>query len=311
MLAAQDLKKIKQTLLTVKINNPVEELHKSLKHYKRILHAYGINLAGVRFFVVDSYPHPYDKHDSLALNCDIDDKEEFDITPGVYFKKTKIVPFLSCEVLAHELVHVCLSEVCTKRLARGLEDGLCDLVGLYLSSKVLGFDIAKNILINLRFAHPFTRMRRIYAETLRQAIRIYQIYGLKGTFEVLERGNREGRTVVKQIEEKCIRGEYSDLGLEKGDWAAELDYFSNCFVGFPSSIVASPLACYLAEKIKAGSLIKDVIKKHGISPREGCCAVKQLEKDLYLIVTSNGRIVYDETKTYVKTGTLRYAIKPV
>jgi len=310
LLILKDIKKIKQTLNRAKIKNPVDELHADLEIYKKTLNSHGIDFLDKRIFIVDSLPPPYTDPDCVALNCDSDDERKFGIPPGIYFQRPTVAPFFSSRVLAHELVHASLSKVRSGRLARGLEDGLCDLVGLYLSSKTLGYATVKNILINLRSAYPLTQTRQIYAEALRQAIRIYQIYGLKGLFQILERGNRKGRTVVKKIEKKCILGEYSDLGLDKGGWTPELDEFSDYFIGFPASIVASPLACYLAERIKVGDYVKEAFKKYKINPRDGRRAIKQLEGDLYLIVTSKGRIVYDETKTYVKTGTLRYVVGP-
>jgi len=308
ILLAWDLEKIKRTLSVVNLRNPAEALHSNLKTYKKVLNGHGIDLE-TRIFIVDSFPPPYTDPSITALNCDADDEKEFNIKPGIYFKRTDLVPLLSSSLLAHELVHVCFSKVRTGRLARGLEDGLCDLMGIYLSSKTLGFGAARNMLLNQTLSYPSSQSGQIYVDALRQAIRIYQIYGLKGLFQILRLGNQKGRIIIKQIEEKCIRGRYSDLGLDKGDWTAKLNDFSDYFTGFPTSIVASPLACYLAERIKAGDSVKEVIQKHGIDPRDGRRAVRQLEEDLYLIVTANGRIVYDETKAYVKTGTLRYAIK--
>lgn len=309
ILLARDLEKIKRTLSLVNVRNPVNELYSDFRTYKKVLNAHRVDFE-TQIFMVGSFPHPYTDPGITALNCDADDEEEFDIKPGIYFKRTDLVPFLSSSVLAHELIHVCFSKVRTGRLARGLEDGLCDLMGFYLSSKTLGFEVAKNTLINQTLYYPSSQSNQIYVDALRQAIRIYQIYGLKGLIQILRRGNEKGRTYVKEIEEKCIRGEYSGLRLEKGGWTAELDDFSDYFAGFPASIVASPLACYLAENIKAGDSVEEVIKKQRIYPREGRRAIKQLEDDLYLIVTSKGRIVYDETKVYVRSGTLRYSIKP-
>jgi len=310
LMIARDLKKIYQTLSHIKVKDPTNELHISLNEYKKVLNRHGVDVSGTQIFIVDSYPYPYTNRNFMALNCDVGDEKYFNISPGIYFKKARILPLLSSGILAHELIHACFSNIRTQRLARGLEDGLCDLMGLYLSSKTLGSEIATNMLLNQRLSYPPYQFDQIYADALKQAIQIYNIYGLKGLIQILEQGNRKGRIVIKQIEEKCIRGRYSNLSLVKGDRTMELDNFANFFIGYPTSIVASPLACYIAEKVKIGDSVKEIIKEHNINPRDGRRAVKQLDIDLYLMVTANGRIICDETKAYVKSGTLRYAVKP-
>lgn len=310
LMTARDLEKINQTLSRINVKDPTDELHVNLEAYKRILNRHGVDVSETQIFIVDSYPYPYTNRNFMALNCDIGDEKYFNIRPGIYFKRTRISPLLSSGILAHELIHACFSKVSTERLARGLEDGLCDLMGLYLSSKTLGSEIATNMLLNQRLSYPSYQFDQIYADALRQAVRIYNVYGLKGLIQILEQGNRKGRIIIKQIEEKCIRGRYSDLGLDNGDRTVELDNFANYFIGFPTSMVASPLACYIAEKVKTGDSVKEIIKEHNINPRDGRRAAKQLDIDLYLMVTANGRIICDETKAYVKSGTLRYAIKP-
>jgi hypothetical protein len=310
LLIARDLASIGKTFSSMKLQDPLEEMSKHFEIYKETLHQYELDLSGVQLFLVDSYPHPYEGLDFFAMNFDADDEQKYGITPGLYFKKVNIRPILSSYLVAHELIHQCFSRIPTGELARGLEDGICDFIAFFLCMKTLGYEITKNVFVNMRFAYPIPQSQMVYTEALRQAIILYKIYGLRGLIQILTLGYRKGRSFLKEIEQVCLQGEYSKMTfLDKGWRIRELNRFADFFIGFPHSMVASPLACIIAEKMEKGDKVGEFLREQNILDIEGRKALRELSDRLYLILLDGENIVYDETKAYVSNGLLRYELR--
>src|SRR3972149_6796616 len=65
-----------------------------------------IEIEEPEIFIVENFPHPYERSDYDALTVDISDYKKYGIEAGIYFKKSNLRPFLSKHLLVHELIHV-------------------------------------------------------------------------------------------------------------------------------------------------------------------------------------------------------------
>lgn len=308
LLVYRDFDNIHSNIVRIDSSDVQEKIRSDVRAYIAKLQGFGLNLTDVEVFFVDAYPSPYTKLGSWAMNFDEDDKKRFGLTPGIYMKKSGLSPRFSSFLGAHELVHQVFSRIETNELARGLEDGICDLVGYMLSASLLGAEVAGNILLNLRFRQPIGTRARIYVEALRQALLIYRQYGFDGIIEIMRNGNRNGRSFLKSIELQCLENHYDALGLEPGNWTEELDKLSRMVLGFPESMVASPLACIIAERIQRGDDFDDFCIKQNLVREEGEKALTELTDDLFLVLVDGRKVIFDETKAYVGTKTLRYRL---
>jgi len=310
ILIANDLKTIINTIKKIKVEEPERELQNHYKMFIKNLIEHNIDLSFNSFRIVDDFPPPYHKQNFWAMNFDVYDEKEFNIPIGIALKRDFISPMFSTVLLAHELVHAAFGTKHTPYLARGLEDGVSDFVGyLFLSYNVIGPEISKNSLINSRFFFPPEQDSEIYIENIRQAMILYKLYGLEGIFEILRLGVMNGRTAIKRIEKNCILGDYSNLGLPRGDWKDDLINFCHYIIGFTRSLVVSPLAYYLAEKIEIGLPIARILKDWNIEPKDGKKALRELQSRVYLVLINKDMIVSDETKIFLASNCLRYEIK--
>lgn len=305
LMVSKDLLDVIKTLERVTIKDPVLELRDAFKEYKKLLSSHDVQL-DIPLFFVDLFPEPYSKFDFIAMNIDYDDERKYGAKRGIYLKKDSLEPLLSMFLLAHEIIHACISSKPTGQLARGLEDGICDLVAFYLSKKIIPTDIVTNIIINLHSEYQKTQLFRIYSESLRQAILIYKIYGMNGIMELITKASKKGRNYVKEIENMCVKGYYEEIGLEKGGWDKDMDRFADYFLSYPFSMIVSPLACYIAELITKYDPIRDFLTKNKIKVKEGMKAVKELSERVYLITIYEGKVMADETKLYTREGLLKY-----
>jgi len=307
LLLSEDLGKVYETMKTMPVNDVEKELKHSLKTYLDILASYDIDIS-TECFIVDSYPRPYHKFDMWSMQFDIDDQKKFGIKPGIYFLREYLAPIFSSVLLAHELVHACFSKIYRARLARGLEEGFCDLMSFLLASKIFESEKVENTIINMRIFYPQSQLESLYVNNLIMAIYFYRMYGINGILDIIKRAQFEGRDIIKKVESSFMKGKYENLNLEKGLWLKEMDSFCTRIISYSSSYTVSPLAFYLARLIKPGVSIREICKTNNIDLREGRKAIKELQNRVFLILLDRDLIVYDESKEYITSGILRYEV---
>ena len=307
-LLLQDVEDIESNLMKLsrKLRDPEEQLEECFTLYVERLRSWGIDIGRINFRIVEDFPEPYSDIDGRAMSFDIYDQEEFGIPRGVAFRRKYLLPIVSCSYLAHELIHCVFSKVYSHNLTTGLEEGLCEVIGFIISSEVLGKEVSGNIMINSRLSVPTDQRWQIYIEAIRQATLIYRVYGLAGLKSILRRGEVEGRRVIKEIEKKLMYGNYRNLDLESGDVDAELDDFFSLLVGFPLSFNITPLAYLIGDKIQIGSHVEDWIEQEGFEPEGAYAALRELQEEVFLILTKDNRIISNEVKDFIETKALRY-----
>jgi hypothetical protein len=268
----------------------------------------GLEVQHTALFFVDDYPAPYDSLQGWAMNLDVSDQRAFGIEPGIRLKRQFLVPLYSSFLMAHELTHALCGQVDSDRLARGLEEGLADLVGsLYLGRTILDASVCETMLLNSRAAYPQSQFWQGYSSALRLAITIHQTMGIEGLLDILRQGNQEGREAIVRAEMQWLQGgENSRPG--QADLDDGLARFGRRFLGLPTHLVVSPLAYVLAEHLELGQTVREVCSAHNIAPDAGEKAARELHERVFLVMLDGDKIVADETKPLLKANMLRAEI---
>lgn len=268
----------------------------------------GMQIAQAEFSIVESFPSPYSDMDFWAMSLDIGDHRAFGTPVGIFLKRKHLMPFYSPFLIAHELVHAILGQVDTPYLARGIEDGICDLFGsIYLCSNVLPLELCVNMLVNSRFNYPREQFWRIYEDNLRQACFAFDSMGFEAFLSLLKDVNARGRQVLKKFEEAQIAGSISLISSESGN--DPVGSIARRLLNYPSNLVVSPLAFYLAQRLEIGTKIYDLFEDIGLEPGIGESAILELQKRVFLVVLDGKKIVADETKFLLSQNLLRYEMK--
>jgi len=281
-------------------------LHSTLQRGVRGLSDLGLTVSSPEVFVVDTMPPPYEHMEYKAMAMDEENLEKHGIQPGLYFLRKHFRPFYSRALLLHELIHPVAARPDPFQLARGLEEGLAEVVGsLYLGGKILGPKLSTNLFVQSRLWFGFDQFWEQYVDHTRQAAWIYHRFGLDGLAALLE----GGRAKIKEVEGLLLRGELSRVQLPAGRWEPELsDCLDVVTLTFSRNLVVSPLAKYLAPFIVTGRSIKDILDEARVSAHIGMKAINELQDRVVLSVSSDGQISSSDTSLVQDDGLLRYEI---
>jgi len=282
------------------------------------LRALGLSSDYFEFKIVDEFPGAYAGKPFWAMNFDATNLEQEGISIGTQLKREHLLPLYSESLLAHELIHACFGHVAGRKLARGLEEGIADLLGhLYISSRLIGRNASQALIVNSRLWDPQQGVWRNYSEALRQAAVLHQRLGLSGLVALVRECQMHGRNRLEPVEERLLSAGRVDgmrdprTHARLPDWATSEEEhandFMNRFIAFPQSLVVSPLALHMAESIEIGLDFTAMIERDKLAPGAATAALKDLTDTCYLVVAEGGRITYDETKVYIRVGCLRYS----
>ena len=312
ILIARDLEAVeKTTRMYIKDEDLREDyLHVNFEKLKKLFEEHGIDIGDINFSVVDKFPEPYHEMNFWAMNYDTDDEQTLGIPRGVCLKREYLMPMYSVVLMAHELIHVAIGKVNENLLARGFEEGLCDLFGsLYLCSQLIPQEICENMLKNSRLSYPREQIRQVYTDALRQVLLLHENIGVNGLTEIIRKGNAEGRGIIKKIEALCIEDKYQLIPINnKGIKDEGISKFARFYISFPTSLVVSPLAYLLSEKLSPSMKIESLLNENKIDLEEGKKAIRELQERVFLVVADNERIIYDDTKAVLKNKMLRYEL---
>ena len=305
LLLSNDLERIRSVVENIKIEDPTEDIYSIYDIYQKKLDEFNIDTEATKLYVVDKFPKPFDREAWAAFNADKADEERYGVHQGIYFRKRSIIPLYTFYLLSHELIHVAIGLKNPYLLGNGLEEGICDIFGiLYLNMGILDKDVCKNLALYHRFKYEDEWIGKIYLDTLRQAMYIYKRFGLKGLAELI----KGGREKIKQIEKYCLKGEFEKINLKEGTWIKDLTDMVDYFSIYPTGLLVSPLAKYIAEKIEEGDKIEDVVKGLNIKRDEGEKAIRELQDRISIILLDDQKVGYSSIPTLRETYTLRYSI---
>jgi hypothetical protein len=284
-----------------------------VEHYKKAITSemkkWGIKITPPKVFVVKKFPKPYEKQIFWVMQFDQVDERNYGIPQGIYFDEKYLAPFITPFLLAHEIVHRCLSYVEGNNLGPLMEEGIADFFAIYMTIKAFGLKAALNLAVNLRFFYPFEQLYLAYTDALRMALLIYKHIGISGYFEIIKKCQEKGRAYLYRVEEVCLSGQYGKLPIRSTPtYFKDLNLFCDYFLAYPSSLAISPLSFYIAERIKIGDSINNFLERINIDGHKGRKALKSLEDSLFLILIDKDKdvLLYDRTKAYFKAHVLRY-----
>ena len=291
LLIAHDLKAIKEKLVSMDVERTAARLDLDMENMVTRAEAEGLLMSDVEVYLVDSFPAPFSDMNWAYFNADKNDEKRYGIPFGIYVKRPAVIPIYTSYVIAHELIHVSIGLADATGIARGLEEGLADLFGsIFLFSKSVGFELARNLLIYNRFPFPATPFWDVYLDNLRMAGALYRYYGLDGVKDLL----RSGRSAIRQAEASIHRGHISNLGLAKGHWDPDVDQLVDLLFTYPRNHVVSPLAKYLSQFLEVGASISEKLETLGIDQPSGMEAAKELQTKLFLIVIRDDEVASSE-----------------
>ncbi len=266
----------------------------------------GLKFSDIDFFVVGQFPEPYAKMDWVAFAPDKSDQENFKITPGVYLLESELTPYYSCLTLAHELVHAVVGTANPYLLGRGLEEGLADLLGaLFIGSRLFSPLIARNIFVHTRLGTHSPQSNRLYLDYTRQAYLVYRSFGFKGIAELV----RQGRAVIKGVEEHLLEGKIREITLPVGGWEEELTgLLDEVLLGFVPNLVVSPLAAYVATFALPNTTISEIAQKSKVASETVKEVLQEVQDRIFGLLLDHDKIVFSDLSMITKTNSLRYEV---
>jgi len=260
----------------------------------------------VRF--VEAFPEPFADRQYMALTLDAGDRAAHGVDPGVYLLSLKFIPIFAQPLILHEHIHVALGERDPNLLCRGLEEGICELLGsLYLGAKAIGAKAAENCFIYSRLRAKQPTIWTGYLEFTRQALTIYRHYGMAGIAEIL----RVGRSLLKDVERKLWAGEQNSLPLPKGDIDPEFLARSEWLLDvFARQMSVSPTAYHVMKYAHSGASVREVAQSSGLGFETTLSALEELAGHPRLLTLRSDKAVIacSEEVHLFSTHFLRYQI---
>jgi hypothetical protein len=290
--------------------NIEKELERNYFKFLRLYQDIGININNdIPYFIVNDYPSPYNHLKGAALCPDKSDQIKFNITPGIYFRGNKIIPVQSALTLAHEMIHFIIGKQDHHLLARGLEEGICEFLGVaFCGHKIFGNQVPLNYFIHRRLKYSGHKQKfKLYMDYFRTATYLYLKYGMDAIVSLVN----SGRGKIKEIEISLtnMTNEINSFSpcreIPEGDLIRLSCYISMIY---PEDEVVSPLSYWISQNINGLTSIKQIIQDLNIEPKQGQKAIEELEKRLFALLLDNDLIEYSDLETILKLKSYRYEV---
>ena len=308
LLLAEDLESIGNIISKVCLPDPFETLNQMYIKAKKFFTKHGLLSKFPNYYIVESFPEPFQ---NMAWDCmflDEADEEKFNVRAGIYFKKALVKNYITPLLLFHELVHMAISEHTGEKEkgigARGLEEGICDLFGMYLFSKSEGVKVTKNVMIFFRFNYDNKPLLTpLYRDALRVALVLYKNLGIQGLMNLI----KSGRGSIMEVEKSCLNGKFDLKGIKKGWWEEKFDILVNSLLSYRMYWTVSPLAYYVVRASKQEQDIESLIRNYNLHPVQTRKALKELQENYFFGTFHKNLFIYNiYPKDYIKNGYIRY-----
>lgn len=295
-LLADDIDKVCSQIVGMRDDCLSFDADELVDRFAQELSAIGIDTPGWPVRVVRNFPSPFDKYSWSAFCPDAEDEKRYGIPKGIYLLEKKIRPFYSTALLAHELIHTVAGSRNPEIFAMGLEEGFTELLGsLYLGSKTLGNDIARNLFIYSRHTSPIRPNWSAYLDHATQLTAIYRRSGLDGLASILN----GGREAIREAEKKLLLGRWDDITDVSGHWDRNFDdLIDSTLITFPRSYVLTPLQRYLVDFIREGKTFREICTESGINYSDGKSALEYLGNTVTLFIDDDEKIEFTNLDIY-------------
>ena len=260
-------------------------------------------------FFCDKFPKPFDNNQGKALAPDSYDAKQYGMDEGIYFLRSNVSFYQSRLLLAHELLHKVCSKNNPELLARGLEDGICELLGsLYLNMKLFPIALVKNYISFRRLKYGTQNQKfKLYTEYMRMAYKLYMLVGINGLITVLN----NGRKYVKEVETLLTNGNFVEISVENPPlYDTDFEQFaSELLLCKPENEVVSPMAYYVLLKYNAESKISEFAQTNHLYLDECVSAFKEIQQRIYGCVIDGDHVEFSDISQLVKNGSVRFDIE--
>lgn len=226
----------------------------------------------IRF--VEHFPAPFADRNYMALTLDAGDLKAHGVEPGVYLAERLVVPVFTEPLILHEYIHVGFGERDPNLLCRGLEEGVCELLGsLYLGAKAVGVAAACNCFMYSRIRARQPELWSTYLQFTRQALTVYRRHGMAGIFALV----RGGRALLKEIERLLWERRQDRLDLPASD--VDTDFLA--YAEWLTDVIArqmsvSPTAYHVMQFAHTGSTVREVAAQAGLPHETVLQALEEL-----------------------------------
>ena len=280
-------------------------------HAKKVIKFYqsiglGISDSDIQIFFCDSFPKPFDKNKGIALAPDDYDEIKFGIKKGIYFLNSNTSLYQSRLLIAHEILH----HICSKRqpesLARGLEEGLCELLGGYITNSYL-FDkpIPEHYIKFRRFKYANPNQKfRLYTDYLRLAALLLKQIGIDGVVEIIN----SGRASVKVAETTLLHGGTveTSCAARSGTHEKLMREIDLLLLGTIENEVLSPLACYIVNNYTGEKSIAAFAATNSIELKECIDAFDEIQHRIYGCVLDGDSVEFSDLEQLKRNNNVLY-----
>ncbi|MFA8299141.1 MAG: hypothetical protein ACEPOV_03170 [Hyphomicrobiales bacterium] len=274
-----------------------------------ILKSIGLNVTPPHLELVDKFPKPFAHIEGAALCPDKFDELKYNIKSGIYFRKDKLIPIKSHLTLGHEIIHSIIGNKNPELLARGLEEGICEFLGvLYCGAKIFNQEVVLNYFKyrRLKFSGHSQKFK-LYIDYFRMASFIYANYGLEGIVHLV----KGGRKLIKEVEIKLSNNEINSLSLP-GSPTSIIDeiYRMSSYVSmlFSENETVSPMSYLISKNLQGDNNIDSVIKKLNLNKEQAKKSLREIETRIFGLLIDNESIEYSDLHNILKLHTYRYEI---
>lgn len=288
----------------------ITDLYKYSTSIVKVLSSLNLDICDddIKIYIVDCYPVPFDSLTGVAIAPDLYDFEKYGIPMGIYLKTNLLSNYQSKLTLAHEILHISVAKKNPELLARGLEEGICELLGsLYCTAKLINNQVAINYLKHRRFKYTNnSQTSKLYTDYLKMAYLLYLKVGINGMISIIN----QGRKKLKEVENLISNNELNKINVvKKPQYDEILDTLASYIIlGIPENEVVSPLSYYIIKNYSNENSIDDVIKKLNLEFKDGTECIKEIQNRIFGWIISDNQINLQDINTIKNNNTLRYEI---
>lgn len=263
-----------------------------------------------RSFIVDKFPQPYENQSFVALAPDNSDFKKYGIIPGVYFKKDSMSYIQYKLIFGHEVIHRIISRKGSELLARGLEEGICELIGtIYCGIKLIDKEYIINYFLAKRLNYNNSLQKfRLYTDYFRVACLLYFRYGINGISYIIN----SGREFIKLVEECTSKNDFQSLDeffKEPPQYDEQLtEVLQYLSLGYVENEVVSPLAYYIIQHYDGTDNKIQFLNNFSIDIEDGKEALTEINKKIYGITLDANTILCSDLKHIKQNAYLRYEV---
>jgi hypothetical protein len=284
-LTAAQLREVAQAPLSMSGGPAEYSVVNASKRVRQRLGSAGLDVGTIAVVIGTCLPEPFNESGLAAISMSAADAARYDVEPGVYLRLSRLRPFYSITLAAHELVHT-VAATRAGGSGKGLEEGLAEVLGTcFAAADVVPRTALRAILMHGRYGAGRPRLWSIYADHSRQAALLYREFGIAGLAALVS----GGRDAIAEAEIAILEGRHRELDLPRGPGDATttwlLDYFCG---GFLPSYVVTPLDLLLLDAVEDGAKAADVCAAAGVPVAVGAERLDLLATSTALFTLADG-----------------------